>query len=47
MVSVRVLPVSRAVRLCPDAVFLPVDMARYRRVSAQVFLPSTPGSPRK
>ncbi|HHW44739.1 MAG TPA: DNA polymerase IV [Desulfotomaculum sp.] len=31
------MPMSRAVRLCPDAVFLPVDMARYRRVSAQVF----------
>ncbi|MGB9825041.1 MAG: DNA polymerase IV [Desulfofundulus sp.] len=31
------MPTSRAVRLCPDAVFLPVDMARYRRVSTQVF----------
>ncbi|WP_424660868.1 DNA polymerase IV [Desulfofundulus sp.] len=30
------MPVSRAVRLCPDAVFLPVNIARYRRVSAQV-----------
>ncbi|SHI88514.1 DNA polymerase IV [Desulfofundulus thermosubterraneus] len=31
------MPMSRAVKLCPNAVFLPVDMARYRRVSAQVF----------
>ncbi|WP_078060737.1 hypothetical protein [Desulfotomaculum copahuensis] len=31
------MPMSRAVRLCPDAVFLPVDLARYRQVSAHVF----------
>lgn len=31
------MPMSRAVKLCPNAVFLPVDIARYRRVSAQVF----------
>lgn len=31
------MPMNRAVKLCPNAVFLPVDMARYRRVSTQVF----------
>lgn len=31
------MPMSRAVKLCPNAVFLPVDMARYRRASDQVF----------
>ena len=31
------MPASRAVRLCPDAVFLKADFARYRRVSAEVF----------
>ena len=31
------LPMSRAVRLCPEAVVLPVRMARYREVSKQVF----------
>ena len=31
------MPMIQAVRLCPDAIFLPVDMDRYRRVSAQVF----------
>lgn len=30
------MPIRRAVRLCPHAVFLPVDMERYRRVSDQV-----------
>jgi DNA polymerase-4 len=30
------MPISRAARLCPHAVFLPVDMPRYQRVSAQI-----------
>jgi DNA polymerase-4 len=30
------MPISRAARLCPHAAFLPVDMAKYQRVSAQV-----------
>lgn len=30
------MPIRRAARLCPHAVFLPVDMERYRRVSDQV-----------
>jgi len=31
------MPMSRARRLCPQAVILPVRLARYREVSAQVF----------
>lgn len=31
------MPMVQAVKLCPDAVFLPVNMDRYRQVSAQVF----------
>ncbi|MBT8074604.1 MAG: DNA polymerase IV [Xanthomonadales bacterium] len=31
------MPISRARRLCPQAVILPVRMARYREISAQVF----------
>ena len=31
------MPMSRAVKLCPDAVFLPGRMAVYRSVSKQVF----------
>lgn len=31
------MPSAEALRLCPGAVFLPVDMERYRRVSGQVF----------
>lgn len=31
------MPMGQARRLCPDAVILPVRMARYREVSAQVF----------
>lgn len=31
------MPISRARRLCPHAVVLPVRMARYREVSAEVF----------
>lgn len=31
------MPISRAEKLCPDAVFLPVDIERYRCVSAKVF----------
>jgi DNA polymerase-4 len=31
------MPISRARRLCPHAVILPVRMSRYREVSAQVF----------
>jgi len=31
------MPMSRARRLCPNAVVLPVRMARYRQVSAEVF----------
>jgi nucleotidyltransferase/DNA polymerase involved in DNA repair len=30
------MPISRAYRLCPQGVFLPVDMEKYARVSAQV-----------
>ena len=30
------MPISQAWRLCPDAAYLPVDMAKYSRVSAQV-----------
>ena len=30
------MPVSRAERLCPDAVFVPPDFPRYRSVSRQV-----------
>ncbi len=30
------MPISRAARLCPQAVFLPVDMEKYRTVSAQI-----------
>jgi DNA polymerase-4 len=30
------MPIGRAARRCPHAVFLPVDMARYRRVSAEI-----------
>jgi DNA polymerase-4 len=30
------MPIGRAARLCPQAVFLPVDMAKYERVSAQI-----------
>jgi len=31
------MPISQAFRLCPSAVFLPVDMAKYQNVSEQVF----------
>lgn len=31
------MPVERARKLCPEAIFLPGDMAKYRRVSRQVF----------
>ena len=31
------MPVQRARKLCPEAIVLPCDMARYRRVSEQVF----------
>ncbi len=31
------MPMIQAVKLCPDAVFLPVNMDRYRQVSARVF----------
>jgi DNA polymerase-4 len=31
------MPISRARRLCPQAVILPVRMSRYREVSAEVF----------
>ncbi len=31
------MPMSRARRLCPNAVILPVRMSRYRQVSAEVF----------
>lgn len=30
------MPIGRAARLCPHAVFLPVDMPRYQRVSTQI-----------
>jgi DNA polymerase IV len=30
------MPISRAVRLCPDAVYLPVDMEKYQRVSGEI-----------
>lgn len=30
------MPIGRAARLCPHAAFLPVDMAKYRRVSLQI-----------
>lgn len=30
------MPIGRAARLCPHAAFLPVDMARYHRVSAEI-----------
>jgi DNA polymerase-4 len=30
------MPISRAARLCPHAVFLPVDMEKYQRVSTQI-----------
>ena len=30
------MPISRAFRLCPEGVFLPVDMDKYARVSAEV-----------
>lgn len=31
------MPLSRARRLCPEAIFLPVDMERYQEASRQVF----------
>lgn len=31
------MPMVQAAKLCPDAVFLPVNMDRYRQVSARVF----------
>jgi DNA polymerase IV len=30
------MPISRAARLCPHAVFLPVDMEKYQRVSTRI-----------
>ena len=30
------MPISKASRLCPHAAFLPVDMAKYQRVSAEI-----------
>jgi len=30
------MPISRAARLCPHAAFVPVDMQKYQRVSAQI-----------
>src|ERR1700730_19063820 len=30
------MPISGAFRLCPEGVFLPVDMDKYARVSAEV-----------
>ncbi len=30
------MPISRAARLCPDAAFVPVDMAKYQQVSAEI-----------
>ncbi|BDR52421.1 DNA polymerase IV [Bombiscardovia nodaiensis] len=32
------MPVTRARRLCPNGIFLPVDMRYYRSISAQIFL---------
>src|SRR5262247_169356 len=31
------MPMSRAIRLCPDLTIVPPDFARYRAVSSQVF----------
>ena len=31
------MPISMAYRLCPEALFLPVDMRKYQKVSAEVF----------
>jgi len=31
------MPINRAEKLCPDAVFLPVDIGRYRCISAEIF----------
>src|SRR6478736_3108131 len=31
------IPMSRAVRLCPDLIIVPPDFAKYRSVSAQIF----------
>jgi DNA polymerase-4 len=31
------MPISRALRLCPQAIVLPVRMSRYQEISAQVF----------
>jgi len=30
------MPISRAYRLCPHGVYLPVDMDKYARVSAEI-----------
>ena len=30
------MPIGRAARLCPQGVFLPVDMEKYQRVSVQI-----------
>ena len=30
------MPISRAVRLCPRGIFLPVDMDKYQRASAEI-----------
>src|ERR1051325_10195926 len=30
------MPISRAVRLCPQGVYLPVDMDKYQQVSAEI-----------
>jgi DNA polymerase IV len=30
------MPIGRAYRLCPDGIYLPVDMAKYARVSAEI-----------